>query len=52
MGGCGDRGGEPVAKPSDIVHGGEVSPIVVDQGPGNRTYVPVGSPVDQFPLKD
>ena len=46
VGGSGDRGGEPVAQPSDLTLGREDRPIPVDRSIGDEVSVPVSTPVD------
>jgi len=50
--GRGDRGGEPVAQPPDLVLGVENRPVQVDRGAGNMASVPNGAPVDEFCFRD
>jgi len=52
MGGSGDRGGEPVAKPPDLTLGCEDRPVTVDRSIGAGVSVPVCMPVDEFHLRN
>jgi len=49
--GCsGERGGEPIAQPPDLVLGSENRPIQVDRSIGDGVSVPVRAPVDKLRL--
>jgi len=52
MGGGGDRGGEPVTQPSDLLLGCKDRPIEVDRRNGDGVPVPGGAPMDEFRLGD
>jgi len=52
MRGRGDRGGEPVAQPPDLILGFEDRPIQVDRSVGYVVSVSVRSPVDELCFGD
>jgi len=48
VGGCQDRGGEPVSQPAHLVLGGKDRPVHVDRGTGHRISISGGPPVDKL----
>ena len=52
VGGCRDRGGEPVSQPGNLVLGGKDRPVQVHRGKGQRITISGGPPVDKFCFRD
>ena len=50
--GGGDRGGEPVAQPPDLILGCEGRSVKVDRRVGDGVSVPGGTPVDDLRFVD